>query len=212
MRRSLYSFWSFGIVCTIATMTVVTASSVAVVRAQLRPPSSFTGLTDKAARSRALFSEAAKVITHPRCVNCHPAGDRPLQGDDHHIHEPPALRGDAGFGIPGLSCAACHGERHSDVAPGGSYQSIPGHPRWGLAPIEMAWAGKTVGQICEQIKDQKRNGGRDLQQLHEHMAHDDLVAYGWAPGAGRDAVPGTQETFGALIKAWIDSGAACPTP
>jgi hypothetical protein len=22
----------------------------------------------------------------PRCMNCHPAGDVPLQGDDSHIH------------------------------------------------------------------------------------------------------------------------------
>ena len=43
-----------------------------------------------------------------------------------------------------------------------SYQSIPGHPRWGLAPIEMAWEGKTPGEICRQIKDPARNGGRDL--------------------------------------------------
>jgi len=54
------------------------------------------------------------------------------------------------------------------------------------APIEMAWEGKSIGEICRQIKDPNRNGGRDLSLLHEHLAHDDLVAWGWQPGAGRD--------------------------
>jgi len=36
------------------------------------------------------------------------------------------------------------------------------------------------------------------------------VAWGWSPGEGREAVPGTQAQFGELAKAWIDSGAECP--
>ena len=179
---------------------------------ELQPPSAFAGIQDVTARSRALFIEAAKVITNPRCMNCHPATDHPLQGNDQHIHRPPALRGEAGGGVPGLPCSACHTDSNFDLGPGNSYQSIPGNPRWGLAPIEMAWEGKSVGQICEQLKDSKRNGGRDLALLHEHMAKDDIVAYGWRPGKGRDPVPGTQQLFGELIKAWTDTGAACPSP
>ena len=49
---------------------------------QLQPPSSFQGIGDRAARSRAIFGELGKVLTHPRCMNCHPAGDHPL-------HDPP---------------------------------------------------------------------------------------------------------------------------
>src|SRR5262245_2494834 len=74
----------------------------------LRPPSAFTDIADRAARSRALFTEAAKVITDPRCMNCHPASDRPLQGNDKHVHFPPAFRGDSGGGVPGNYCSACH--------------------------------------------------------------------------------------------------------
>ena len=181
-------------------------------RNDLRPPSAFADIQDVTARSRAIYTEAAKVITNPRCVNCHPATDHPLQGNDQHIHRPPALRGEAGGGVPGLPCSACHTDSNFDLGPGNSYQSIPGNPRWGLAPIEMAWEGKSIGQICEQLKDPKRNGGRDLALLQEHVAKDDIVAYGWHPGTGRDPVPGTQELFGELIKAWIVSGAACPAP
>ncbi|HEU4534897.1 MAG TPA: hypothetical protein VFS00_12295 [Polyangiaceae bacterium] len=44
------------------------------------------------------------------------------------------------------------------------------------------------------------------------MAEDVLVGWGWAPGPGRQPVPGTQRAFGELIRAWIDAGAACPPP
>ena len=152
------------------------------------------------------------MIMNPRCMNCHPAGDRPLQGNDQRIHFPPTLRGDSGGGMPGNACGACHMERNVELFAGRSmpFQSIPGNPRWGLAPIEMAWEGKSMGEICRQIKDPQRNGGRSLELLHEHLAKDELVGWGWHPGPGRDPVPGTQARLGELIKAWIDSGAACP--
>jgi len=91
-----------------------------------------------------------------------------------------------------------------------SFQSVPGHPRWALAPLSMAWEGKSLGEICRQIKDKDRNGGRDLALLHEHIAKDDLVAWGWNPGADREPAPGSQDIAGQLTKAWIDSGAECP--
>jgi hypothetical protein len=74
----------------------------------------------------------------------------------------------------------------------------------------MAWEGKSVGDICRQIKDPTRNGGRSLALLQEHFAKDDLVAWAWSPGAGRMPAPGTQEQLGTLIQAWIETGAECP--
>jgi len=178
---------------------------------ELRPVASFSGITDQGERSRALFNEIAKVVTHPRCMNCHPAGEHPLQGADHHEHMPPVPRGEGGVGVPGLTCAACHTEKNFTLADAGStYKSIPGHPRWGLAPPEFAWQGKSLAQICQQLKDPARNGGRSLALLQEHFARDDLVAWGWAPGEGREPAPGTQQLLGELVQAWIDSGAACP--
>lgn len=178
---------------------------------ELRSPEAFARLGDQA-RAQALFLEAAKVLMHPRCMNCHPATDRPTQGADMHVHYPPAQRGDNGGGVPGNTCAACHMESNTRIFPGERHplRSIPGNPRWGLAPIEMAWQGKSAGDICRQLKDPARNGGRDLALLHEHMAKDDLVGWGWEPGEGRDPVPGSQKLFGELIQAWIDAGAACP--
>ena len=176
----------------------------------LRPLASFSGISDQAERSRALFNEIAKVVTHPRCMNCHPAGNHPLQGDDRHEHLPPVPRGDAGLGVAGVNCATCHTERNFTLVGTATYKSIPGHPRWQLAPMEMAWEGKSVSQICQQLKDPARNGGRTLALLHEHFAKDDLVAWGWAPGEGREPAPGNQQQLGALVQAWIESGAECP--
>ena len=176
----------------------------------LRSPSEFSGIENSQTRSRALFTEAAKVIMNPRCINCHPATDRPRQGNDQHIHMPPVTRGDSGGGVAGNTCGACHRERNFTLMEKASYKSIPGHPRWGLAPIEMAWEGKSMGQICAQLKDPRRNGGRDLTLLQEHLAKDDLIAWGWNPGVGRAPAPGTQAQLGELIKAWIDTGAQCP--
>jgi hypothetical protein len=76
----------------------------------------------------------------------------------------------------------------------------------------MAWQGKTPAEICAQIKDPTRNGGRSLAQIHEHIATDSLVGWAWAPGFGREPAPGTQKEAGALIAAWIKDGAACPGP
>jgi hypothetical protein len=171
----------------------------------LAGPDAFAGIADPAARSVALFEEAGKVLQHPRCVNCHPAGDRPLQNDEMRLHQPPVQRGDGGLGVAGMRCFTCHQQQNYDAA------GVPGHPLWHLAPIEMAWQGRSLGQICEQIKDVERNGGKTLAEIHEHMAEDSLVGWGWNPDAGRAPVPGTQGIFGELIGAWIDSGAHCPT-
>jgi hypothetical protein len=53
---------------------------------------SFSSISDPAARSTAYFTELGKVLTSPRCLNCHPAGDRPRQGDTARLHQPPVER------------------------------------------------------------------------------------------------------------------------
>ena len=172
--------------------------------ADLQPPEAFAGIADESARSVALFTEAGKVLQHPRCVNCHPAGDRPLQGEDAHLHIPAVQRGDGGIGVAGLRCTTCHQTANYDPA------GVPGHPEWHLAPIEMAWAGKSLAEIC--AADQ----GPRAQWRQEHggpgRAHGPRLAgrLGLGPGAGREPAPGTQAQFGALIAAWADTGARLP--
>jgi hypothetical protein len=170
----------------------------------LRSVQAFASIADDQQRSLALFEEAGKVITHARCVNCHPAGDRPAQGDDRRPHMPLVVRGIDNFGAVGMRCTTCHGPANFDAA------GVPGNPAWHLAPIEMAWVGKSLGEICRQIKDPERNGGKSMEELVHHMAEDSLVGWGWNPGVGREPAPGTQKEFGELIKAWSDTGAVCP--
>ena len=172
--------------------------------ADLRSPDSFAGIADKTERSRALFVEAGKVIQSPRCLNCHPVGERPSQGADMHPHSPLVVRGVDDKGAVGMRCTTCH--QSANFEPSG----VPGHPLWHVAPLSMAWQQRSLAQICAQIKDPRRNGGKSMAQLHEHMATDSLVGWAWQPGGSREPAPGTQAQFGQLIAAWIDSGAACP--
>jgi hypothetical protein len=75
----------------------------------------------------------------------------------------------------------------------------------------MAWQRRSLAEICAQVKDPARNGGHGLDEIVEHMTNDTLVGWAWTPGADREPAPGTQASFGALIKAWVESGAACPS-
>ena len=186
-------------------MSMLTAYAVADGPADtLATPESFSAIGDTATRSAALFTEVGKVLTHPRCVNCHPAGDRPRQADVGRLHQPPVERGPDGLGLPAMRCPICHQQANFD--PG----RVPGNPIWHLAPREMAWEGKTLGEICAQIKDPARNGGRSLEALVEHIGTDHLVGWAWAPGYGRRPAPGTQKEAGALVEAWVKTGAVCP--
>jgi hypothetical protein len=187
----------------IVIMLAGTAGSLAAAE-DLRAPESFSSITNPSERSRALFVEAGRVLQHPRCLNCHPVGERPTQGDDGHPHSPLVVRGVDDKGAVGLRCTACH--QTANYEPSG----VPGHPLWHVAPKSMAWQTRTLGQICEQIKDRRRNGGKTLAAIHEHMAHDSLVGWAWRPGGTREPAPGTQAQLCALIAAWIQSGAACP--
>jgi hypothetical protein len=198
-RLALFASLMAALVLTPATRVVSAEPSAA-----LATPESFAGIGDTAARSAALFAEVGKVLTHPRCMNCHPAGDRPRQGDVSRLHQPPVERGADGFGLAALRCPICH--QGANFEPG----RVPGDPIWHLAPREMAWEGKTLGEICAQIKDPARNGNRSLEALVEHIGTDHLVGWAWAPGFGRRPAPGTQKEAGALVDAWVKTGAVCP--
>ena len=186
-------------------MSMLSASALTDGRSNnLAAPESFAAIEDKATRSAAMFTELGKVLSHPRCVNCHPAGDHPRQGELGRLHQPPVERGADGHGLVAMRCDICHQQANFD--PG----RVPGHPEWHLAPREMAWEGKTLGEICDQIKDPNRNGGRSLDELVHHIGTDTLVGWAWAPGFGRHPAPGTQKEAGALVEAWVETGAACP--
>jgi hypothetical protein len=120
------------------------------------------------------------------------------------LHQPLVVRGPAGAGVPVMRCSTCHQTTNFDAG------QVPGNPAWHLAPASMAWQGKSLGEICRLLTDPARNGGKDMPALVKHMAEDQLVGWGWHPDEGRRPAPGTQKEFGAIVQAWITSGAACP--
>lgn len=182
----------------------------------LKSPSEDSGNSDEpnpgspdsnAKESIAAFEEVGKVLTSPRCINCHPSGERPTQGDKMQPHQPPVFRGAGGKGAVGMRCSTCHATQNYAFVEGGS---IPGAKNWHLAPASMAWQGKSLHEICEQIKDPARNGGKTLEQLLEHHTKDGFVLWAWKPGAERSPAPGTHAQFVEWTRKWIESGAHCP--
>src|SRR4029077_15442288 len=175
-----------------------------------------------AAASRAAFVQFYRVLTSPRCQNCHPAGDAPLQGDDSHVHLQNVERGADGHGVTAMRCDTCH---QAANLPGAHLP--PGNPRWSLPSPgnKMVFAGRLPGELCRQVKDPKQNGGgevcrqgkdpkqnggRSLEKLLDHVANDDLVGWGWNPGDGRALPPLSRADTVEQMKIWIAGGAACP--
>ncbi|MGE3262040.1 MAG: Isoquinoline 1-oxidoreductase subunit [Bacteriovoracia bacterium] len=154
-------------------------------------------------KSVGLFLEATKVFRHPRCLNCHPGGDRPTQGDDMHQHIMNVQRGIDDHGAVAMKCQTCHGT--SNYAP----SNVPGAPKWALAPRSLAWQGLTDHELCVLFKDTKRTH-MSMEKFIAHNAEDPLVGWGWNPGRDRAPVPGTQKEFGRLVAEWVATGAACP--
>ena len=153
-----------------------------------------------------LFSPIAVVLNHPRCMNCHPRDDRPRQGDDRHPHMQNIVRGVDDMGFVNARCPACHRDVNND------YSKVPGAPNWHLAPISMGWQGSNNSQLCETLKDQTKNGGKDIAALVEHMSGDKIVLWGWAPGGERTPVSTPHAEFVEQFKAWAAAGAPCPPP
>jgi hypothetical protein len=157
------------------------------------------------ARSIEAFKQVASVLRHPRCINCHPAGDFPRQGNEGRRHDMRVVRGPDDHGAPAMKCASCHQAVNQQ-------NGIPGAPHWGLAPKSMAWEGLDDHQLAEQLKDPARNGKRSLEQIFEHNAHDELVGWAWNPGAGRETPPLSRAEFVQALRTWIDTGAISPEP
>jgi len=160
-----------------------------------------------AAAAQAAFNRAWTVFDSPRCRNCHPSGDAPLQGDDGHVHVQDVKRGPDGKGVYGMKCSTCH-----QVANLPGANMPPGNPKWSLpaANMKMVIQGETAGQFCRQLKDPAKNGHRSLAQIIEHVSSDELVGWSWNPGDGRTLPPLDRPEFVAAMKAWVDNGAACP--
>src|ERR1700734_3296876 len=94
------------------------------------------------------FMSVYKVLMSPRCMNCHPSGDAPLQGDDSHIHTMNVQRGIDGHGLYALKCQNCHQAQNT-----AGLHTPPGNPKWALprADMKMIFQGRTPRQLAKQL-------------------------------------------------------------
>jgi hypothetical protein len=165
---------------------------------------------DPRAAGLAAFETVRAVFQHPRCQNCHPDGDAPLQGDDGHVHGQHVLRGPTGTGQVGMECGTCHGPAN----PPSNYglHIPPGVAQgWHMPPPaqKLVFVGRSAHELCAQIKDPARNGGKDLIALRDHL-DTPLVTWAWDPGFGRAPVPTPRAEFLAAWATWAAAGAPCP--
>lgn len=151
-----------------------------------------------------LFARVAAVLRHPRCMNCHPRDDRPRQGDDRHEHLQNIVRGEDNMGFVNARCNSCHRDENND------FSRVPGAPNWHLAPLSMGWHGLGDSELCTALKDETKNGGKNVAALVQHMKSDALVLWGWKPGGTRAPVSTPHPQFMKELKAWTDAGAPCP--
>ena len=206
-NRSIRTSW---IVWTIAAAGLVVGACQAS-KDKAPPPMAATAADHAPAKdeaaSRKAFLAAYPVFMHARCMNCHPAGDAPLQGEDSRVHMQNVKRGVDGRGVNAMRCANCHQVGNT---PGANMP--PGNPNWRLPPanMKMVFQGKSPSELATQLKDPAQNGGMSLERLLHHITEDSLVLGGWDPGEGRSKPPMSHDDFVRNVKAWIEQGAAIP--
>lgn len=152
------------------------------------------------------FAKVYAVLMSPRCMNCHPKGDVPLQGEDSHIHTMQPKRGKDGKGLYAMKCANCH---QPENTPGP--HTPPGNPNWHLPPadMKMVFEGKSAHELAKQLIDPNQNGHKDMKKLIEH-ADDGLVLTGWKPAQGLKLPPLSHKEFKKAWLTWLETGAYAP--
>ena len=155
------------------------------------------------------FDQMMVVLMHKRCVNCHPAGDRPRQGEDSHIHNFNVQRGEDNHGMPALRCESCHLSENNNLS------GVPGAPEWSLAPRSMAWEGLSRVEIAKSMLNRDNNGNRSLEETVEHLTEHELVLWAWEPGIDangdpREKPPVSKEDYIKAVKTWAEAGAPIP--
>src|ERR1700760_658890 len=186
----------------------VLAAAITFSMVSFRPAATMTAPLKDSIASVKAFMSVYKVLMSPRCMNCHPSGDAPLQGDDSHIHTMNVKRGVDGKGLYSERCSNCHQSENT-----AGLHMPPGNPKWGLPPanMRMVFQGRTPHQLALQLLDMKQNGGRTKVQLIDHIANDDLVGWAWHPGDGRTLPPMSRPAFAAQVRLWIAKGAYAPS-
>lgn len=154
-----------------------------------------------------------EVTSHPRCANCHIGeSDRPMwSGPGYGKTRPHGMNIRAGasrIGAEAVLCQTCHStSRYAQDIAHAAPRVASG---WRLAPVEAHWFGQSSAAICQQLRNPDTNGGRSFEQLAEHLDHDLILHWAWAPGPGREPAPYSLQAHIDDILLWGVAGMPCP--
>lgn len=160
----------------------------------------------------AAWDRIYEVTSHPRCANCHvgpsnkPMWSGPAYGRT-RVHGMNINAGESRIGAEYVLCSTCHAFREggNDMPHAAPQVAM----NWQLAPVEAAWFGKSSDEICNQLRDPDRNGGRDFLEIAGHLDHDLILHWAWHPGGGRDPAPYSLQTHVNDVLAWGVAGQPC---
>jgi hypothetical protein len=156
--------------------------------------------------SEIAFNTMMDVLTHQRCINCHPSDDVPKQGEDSHDHRFDISRVNA---MGATNCNTCH------QASNDNFSGVPGAPEWALAPHKMRWEGLSRVEIARSMMNPENNGNRSPEDIMHHLTEHELVLWAWEPGIGvdgkpRELPPVPVDEYITAVKTWIELGAIIP--
>ena len=159
--------------------------------------------------SNEAFTTMMKVLTHKRCVNCHPSDHVPKQGEDSHPHLFGMARGEANHGFDALNCNTCHQQENNN------FSGVPGAPEWSLAPHSMRWEGLSRVEIAKSMLNPANNGNRSHEDIEHHLTEHELVLWAWEPGVNaagepREKPPVPLEEYRKAVHKWFELGALIP--
>ena len=159
--------------------------------------------------SEVAFNTMMDVLSHKRCVNCHPSDEHPKQGEDSHPHLFGIQRGPNNSGYEVANCNTCHQNENNN------YSGVPGAPEWSVAPRSMFWEGLSRVEIAQSMLDRTKNGDRSLEELEHHLTEHALVLWAWEPGVNAEGIPRetppvSKEDYIAAVKKWFEEGAIIP--
>lgn len=148
--------------------------------------------------SEQAFHKMMKVLTHQRCINCHPQDGKHLK-----------LGGATNLGVEKKLCSTCHQNTNN------LYSGVPGAPDWAMAPQSMAWQGLSKYEIARSMMDRAKNGDRSPEDIMHHLTEHELVLWAWEPGIRPDGTPREKppvpkEEYIKAVKKWIELGAVIP--
>lgn len=164
------------------------------------------------AEGLAAWERIYAVASHPRCTNCH-VGDQPEPMWNGLVYAPGTVHGmgvkadESRIGAESMPCRTCHiSAVGRETAPHAPAQI---DDAWRLAPVELDWLGEESAALCAQLRDPELNDGFEIADLVAHLQSSAFVAWGFAPGGGRSAPPGSPAEMARDVEIWGAAGAPC---